>query len=676
MNGAYDNGIELDQSSGNVRSIRNRFTNGYMPISVQPIFGGPAYVIRNLVVNAAVEQIKFHNATVGIVVLNNTFVSPSYAFQVLDSTTAHELVLENNLWVGPSPAAGGRTVNWDQPMDPATDTLDYDGYYPDGEFHFGYGASGATYPNFAAVAAGGRYEAHGHLLAAAIFASGLTPPATYMTAVPPTDVTLATTSDAIDRGVALPNVTDGYRGAAPDLGAQETGCAVPVYGVRPEGTDESNETLGCPSASGGDAGAPGSDDAGAASDGGVPSVDAGTTMAPIGDGAASSPGSHGDAGASGCGCRVGGGGPAGASGLGALVLGLGVLRRRRRASRAGGSRGPPREPACALAPAAARSRGRSCSQGSSSDRSSPRRDHDLRLQPHHVELRVGYGRERPALRIDREHRHLVHVVVADEHEPRRRIHGDRIRERVRVVRRAIERLDDAAVADCERREVPRLGVDRVDEAPRRIEREVRRERVGADVGRERRTVDRIEHAGRRVGAEHVETVAAREEETPTGVEDERTPEDGRGPEGGGAELVEGAGVGAGVAVDRVRVDPGRRADIDEEARGSRGDVVGRGVKDVRRPARGEAAAVGVHAVGVERSVGVGRADVREALLRIDGDRDRADAGRHGEALERREDAPGDDAEAEDLVAVRVDGVEEPAGGGARHGVERGVGRVR
>ncbi|HVY49754.1 MAG TPA: chondroitinase-B domain-containing protein, partial [Minicystis sp.] len=78
VDGAYDNDIELDQSQGNTRALRNRFTNGYMPISFQPIFGGPAYAIRNLVINAAVEQVKIHNETVGPVILNNTFLSSAY----------------------------------------------------------------------------------------------------------------------------------------------------------------------------------------------------------------------------------------------------------------------------------------------------------------------------------------------------------------------------------------------------------------------------------------------------------------------------------------------------------------------------------------------------------------------------------------------------------------------
>jgi hypothetical protein len=39
-------------------------------------------------------------------------------------------------------------------------------------------------------------------------------------------------SAAVDRGVVLPNVTDGFTGTAPDLGALELGQAVPHYGPR------------------------------------------------------------------------------------------------------------------------------------------------------------------------------------------------------------------------------------------------------------------------------------------------------------------------------------------------------------------------------------------------------------------------------------------------------------
>jgi len=208
-----------------------------------------------------------------------------------------------------SPAPGGRTVNWDQPLDPQTYAIDSNGWYPDGEFHFGTGATGKNYTSFAAVQAGGLYEAHGRLLGASIFASGLVAPSSYKTAVTPANGTLAAGSDAIDHGMVLPNVTDGYNGAAPDLGAQETGCAVPIYGVRPEGIDESNEPVGCGGpAQLGDGGA-GLGDAASAGDAGGNDGGAGASN---GDGGGGSNGDGGAAGAgaqsvpksSGCGCRA------------------------------------------------------------------------------------------------------------------------------------------------------------------------------------------------------------------------------------------------------------------------------------------------------------------------------------------------------------------------------------
>lgn len=47
------------------------------------------------------------------------------------------------------------------------------------------------------------------------------------------DFRLRTGSAAVDRGIALPTVTDGFTGSAPDLGALEVGVAAPHYGPRP-----------------------------------------------------------------------------------------------------------------------------------------------------------------------------------------------------------------------------------------------------------------------------------------------------------------------------------------------------------------------------------------------------------------------------------------------------------
>jgi len=46
------------------------------------------------------------------------------------------------------------------------------------------------------------------------------------------DFRLKPGSAAVDRGLVLPNVTDGFTGQAPDLGALELGQAPPHYGPR------------------------------------------------------------------------------------------------------------------------------------------------------------------------------------------------------------------------------------------------------------------------------------------------------------------------------------------------------------------------------------------------------------------------------------------------------------
>ena len=63
------------------------------------------------------------------------------------------------------------------------------------------------------------------------------------------DFRLKPGSAAIDRGVALANINDGFTGKAPDLGALEVGQPLPTYGPRgsavskPESESESSCTF-------------------------------------------------------------------------------------------------------------------------------------------------------------------------------------------------------------------------------------------------------------------------------------------------------------------------------------------------------------------------------------------------------------------------------------------------
>ncbi len=244
----YDNGMELDGSEGNSRCLRNRFTNTFATLSVQPIYGGPAYLIRNVAVNIVLEQMKFHalggtppREPSGILAYHNTFVSPGLALNLQTTAATHHFAVENNLFIGPDRPELGRVVDWTGNID--NGIFDYNGYYPDGVFRFRSGAL-RNFPDFASLQAAGM-ETHGAVLAGPIFAGGLAAPTSYTVKLDPPDAALAENSTAIDRGLVLPNINDGFTGSAPDLGALEFGCTAPIYGPRPEGIDESNQSYDC-----------------------------------------------------------------------------------------------------------------------------------------------------------------------------------------------------------------------------------------------------------------------------------------------------------------------------------------------------------------------------------------------------------------------------------------------
>lgn len=257
-NDIYDafDGTELDEGEGNVRLFGNRYTNVMAPISIQPIFGGPAYVMRNVLFNVPDEQIKLKSLggseePSGALIYHNTFVSPKIALNLQTPITQHNFVVANNLFVGPESLAGSRSVEWTATIDGGR--FDHDGYYPDGGFWFGVvDGQNRTWDSFAAVLAAGEVEVGGVLLARPIFADDFVgPEGDGRAAGEPRDFALAAGSGAIDRGEVIPGVNGRFVGDAPDLGAREAGCPAPVYGPRPAGTDDATNPVDCSQDDGG-----------------------------------------------------------------------------------------------------------------------------------------------------------------------------------------------------------------------------------------------------------------------------------------------------------------------------------------------------------------------------------------------------------------------------------------
>lgn len=230
-----DDGLELDYAHRNVRAFSNRITNASMGISFQPVWGGPVYAFRNVLVNTARSPFKLNNDPTGFYILNNTAVRtvgignnlgyawPSLGYVQADGDPAYAASFEfrNNLLIGVSGPAYVTTELFDA-------RIDGNGWFPDGAFVF-FGA----WANLADLVSNSGYEANGRIVDAQPFLAPVVLGATHATQVAPRNPLLAPGSSAVDGGQVIANVTDGFAGAAPDLGAWERGLPLPVYGPRP-----------------------------------------------------------------------------------------------------------------------------------------------------------------------------------------------------------------------------------------------------------------------------------------------------------------------------------------------------------------------------------------------------------------------------------------------------------
>lgn len=229
-----DDGFEIDYGHRNIRVFDNRVTNSGMGVSVQPSWGGPIYIFRNVLVNQAHSPYKFNNDPTGILVYNNTSIRsngpgnfggsawPQLGYQQADGDWSYvaNFRFVNNLAVGAT-----RPANFTS--DIILGEFDYNGWSPDGNF-----VLSASYSNLADVIARSPHETNGRILSSQSFPSLAGPGPDYTTFLAPADVTLNAASNAVNAGLVIPNINDAFLGGAPDLGAWESGRPAPVYGVR------------------------------------------------------------------------------------------------------------------------------------------------------------------------------------------------------------------------------------------------------------------------------------------------------------------------------------------------------------------------------------------------------------------------------------------------------------
>jgi hypothetical protein len=238
-----DNCIEADGAMYNVRILRNRcFNQAHRALSTQPVFGGPVYFIGNVVYHAPEGgSTKLTANSSGILFYQNTLIG-----EVHDMGPVSNLHFRNNLILGqgaypeifaidtftnysssdyngfrPNPGAAQSFV-WNSP--PAGVAADF--------------ASNREKHGFATLreysAATGQ-DRHSVLVDYSDFVRASAPdPQDPRRFYSPEefDFTLTAKSAAVDAGVVLPNVNDGFTGKAPDMGAYERGRPMPMYGPR------------------------------------------------------------------------------------------------------------------------------------------------------------------------------------------------------------------------------------------------------------------------------------------------------------------------------------------------------------------------------------------------------------------------------------------------------------
>jgi len=235
-----DNCVELDGGVHNVRAFDNRCTNATGgAFSTQPIFGGPAYIFRNLVYNSTTGGgLKLLDTPSGVLVYQNTFIGEGTMLGPLSNVQ-----LRNNLFVGDS----WKVAVFDFKTYTNYSSSDYNGFGPNAGVANNFGWSSPDFsvaadygrqvmrrfPTLAEYQTASHQDAHSVLVGLDAFrrvtpADQSDPPRLYNPE--DFDFTLKPDAAAIDRGVELPTITDGFTGKAPDLGAFEFGTSLPHYG--------------------------------------------------------------------------------------------------------------------------------------------------------------------------------------------------------------------------------------------------------------------------------------------------------------------------------------------------------------------------------------------------------------------------------------------------------------
>jgi len=287
MTNFHDNPFETDGGMHNIRVMRNLMLNSAShAFCNQPIIGGPAYWIRNVAYHLPGGSTRLTGGSAGVLFYNNTILSETAAQGASNVHWRNNLILGQNSspaifsintytnysssdYNGFRPNPGAAVAfQWNSP--PFSKAADYSSLAGGGQGRGAGGAAGTGRGADAAAAAGrgaapvGRggpavanraiesrgfatlpeygaatkQDQHSVLLDYDVFVKVARLDAQDRSRIQTVykgedlDFALRAGSAAVDRGMKLPTVTDGFTGSAPDLGALEVGRPAPQYGPR------------------------------------------------------------------------------------------------------------------------------------------------------------------------------------------------------------------------------------------------------------------------------------------------------------------------------------------------------------------------------------------------------------------------------------------------------------
>ncbi len=235
-----DDGIEADFCFHNCRIMRNRLTNCFVGLSSQPGLGGPTYFIRNAMYNLTYTPFKLNRYSIGDVVLHNTAIKVGDGLRI--EAEAACTFVRNNLCIG-GPAGGQKFGGYSAGRGGAASVVS-----PGPHCSYDYDAIGTFETPFAGNIGQQRFssleelhrgpnETHAVKVDMSVFNNVAFP----VQPVPErevADLRPRAGTAVVDRALRLPNINDGFHGAAPDIGAYEVGDPLPHYGPRERGVDE------------------------------------------------------------------------------------------------------------------------------------------------------------------------------------------------------------------------------------------------------------------------------------------------------------------------------------------------------------------------------------------------------------------------------------------------------